>query len=133
MIWSYRALNNPVARKKWLSFVALLIIVGFAYTAYKIAAGYPAGKALIVASIFTLFVSLYAIISLGKPRHYYIEGNVIHYKPFKTDLSKVRSYEVDEEKLLIKLDVPGIFKVKTLYFENLDDLKQVERYLSRIR
>ncbi len=132
MIWSYRAINNPVARRKWLTLVALLLLVGFAYTAYKIVAGYPAGKAMIVALVFALFVCLYAIITLGKPRNYYIEGGVIYYRPFRTDLKKIEGYEVDEQNLVVKLKGAGFLGVRTLYFENIDDLREVVRALDRI-
>ena len=132
MIWSYRALNNPVARKKWSIFVAAIIFVGFAYTAYKISTGSDFGKSLIVAAIFALFVSLYAIITLGKPRHYYIEGDYVVYKPFKTNLRKIKGFEVDEDRMVIRLKGAGIFSVRTLYFENPDDLRQVARKLNKI-
>ncbi len=132
MIWSYRALNNPVARRKWSIFVAAIILVGFAYTAYKISTGSDFGKSLIVAAIFALFVSLYAIITLGKPRHYYIEGDYVVYRPFKTNLRKIRGFEVDEDRKVIRLKGAGIFSVRTLYFENLDDLRQAVRKLNKI-
>ena len=82
--------------------------------------------------MFILFVSLYAIITLGKPRHYYIEGETVYYKPFKTNLRDVDGYEVNEDRLVIKLKKKGIFGVRTLYFESLDDLRQVERFLKRL-
>ncbi len=132
MIWSYRALNNPVARKKWSIFVAVIIFAGFAYTAYKISTGSDFGKSLIVAAIFAIFVSLYAIITLGKPRHYYIEGDYVVYRPFKTNLRKIKGFEVDEDRMVIRLKGAGIFSVRTLYFENPDDLKQAARKLNKI-
>ncbi len=132
MIWTYRALNNPAARKKWLIFVLLIIVAGFGFTAYKIATGAEVGKSLIVAAIFAFFVSLYAIITLGKPRHYYIEGDYVYYKPFKTNLKKIKGFEVDEEKKVIRLKGAGIFSVRTLYFDNHDDLRQAVRRLERI-
>lgn len=132
MIWTYRALNNPAARRKWLIFVLLIIAVGFGFTAYKIATGAELGKSLIVAAFFAFFVSLYAIITLGKPRHYYIEGDYVYYKPFKTNLKKIKGFEVDEEKKVIRLKGAGIFSVRTLYFDNHDDLRQAVRRLERI-
>jgi len=132
LIWTYRALNNPAARKKWLSFVFMIIAAGFGYTAYKILSSGEIGKSLIVAAIFALFVSLYAIITLGKPRHYYIEGDYVYYKPFKTNLKRVEDFEVDEDRMLIRLKGAGIFGVRTLYFENQDDLRQAVRMLNKI-
>ncbi|WP_456469462.1 hypothetical protein [Archaeoglobus sp.] len=132
MIWTYRVLNNPAARKKWLSFVFMIIAAGFGYTAYKILSSGEIGKSLIVAAIFALFVSLYAIITLGKPRHYYIEGDYVYYKPFKTNLKRVEDFEVDEDRMLIRLKGAGIFRVRTLYFENQDDLRQAVRVLNKI-
>ncbi len=132
MIWTCQALNNPAARKKWLIFVLLIIAAGFGFTAYKIATGAELGKSLIVAAIFAFFVSLYVIITLGKPRHYYIEGDYVYYKPFKTNLKKIRGFEVDEEKKVIRLKGAGIFSVRTLYFDNKDDLRQAVRRLERI-
>jgi len=132
LIWTYRALNNPAARRKWFIFVLLIIAAGFGFTAYKIATGAEVGKSLIVATIFAFFVSLYAIITLGKPRHYHIEGDYVYYKPFKTNLKKIKGFEVDEEKKVIRLKGAGIFSVRTLYFDNQDDLKQAVRRLERI-
>ncbi len=132
MIWSYRALNNPVARRKWLIFVTTIIFVGFAYTAYKISTGSDFGKSMVVAAIFALFVSLYAIITLGKPRHYYIEGDYVVYRPFKTNLKKIRGFEVDEDGKVIRLKGAGIFSVRTLYFENVEELREATRKLNKI-
>lgn len=132
MIWTYRALNNPAARRKWLIFVLLIIVAGFGFTAYKIATGAEFGKSLIVAAIFAFFVSLYAIITLGKPRHYYIEGDYVYYKPFKTNLKRIKGFEVDEEKKVIRLKGAGILSVRTLYFDNQEDLRHIVRRLERI-
>jgi len=133
LIWTYRVINNPVAKKKWLSFCLALIVLGFAYTGYKIYIGESLGKSLIVAAIFTLFVILYTITTLGKPRHYYIEGTYVYYKPFKTDLTKIDGFEVDEKNLIIKLKSKSLFAVKTLYFEDPEDIKEARRVIERIR
>lgn len=132
MIWRYRALNNPVARRKWLCFLAFLILIALAYTAYKTSLGYPVKKSLLSISIFTLFVFLYGIITLGKPRYYRIDDNTVYYKPLKTDLSSIRGYDVDADRLIIKLHGAGLFSVRTLYFENLEDLREVEKFLRKI-
>jgi hypothetical protein len=132
MIWTYRAINNPVAKRKWLVFCLILILLGFGYTANKIVSGEPYGKSLIIAGIFALFISLYTIIALGKPRHYFIEGDFVVYKPFKTNLKKIKGFEVDESGMVIRLKTGNPFSVRTLYFENPDELKKVERMLERI-
>lgn len=132
MIWTYRVLNNPAARKKWLIFVLLILLAGFGYAALRALTGEASGRLLIAITLFTLFLSLYTIITLGKPRHYYIEGDYVFYKPLKTNLKKINGFEVDEKNLLIRLKGSGLFSVRTLYFENLDDLRQVERKLKRI-
>ncbi len=128
IVWSYRAINNPAAKRKWLVFISAIVIAGIAYSAYKILSGQQVGKVLIIAAIFILFVTLYAIITLGKPRHYAIDGEYIYYKPFKSRLSP--KYEVDERNLVIRFRDRRL--IRTLYFENLDDLKAVKRYLERL-
>jgi len=133
VIWTYRALNNPAARKKWLLFVLAIIITGMGYTAFKIAIDGISGRLLITTMIFILFVSLYAIITLGKPRYYYIEGDYVYYKPFKTNLKEIEDFEVDEDKMLIKLKGAGLLSVRTLYFENRDELREVVRKLNMIK
>lgn len=132
MIWTYRALNNPAARKKWFVFVLLILLAGFCYAALRAIRGEASGRLLIAITLFTLFLSLYMIITLGKPRHYYMEGDYVFYKPLKTNLKKINGFEVDEKNLLIRLKGAGLFSVRTLYFENLDDLRQVERKLKKI-
>ncbi len=128
IVWSYRAINNPVAKRKWLGFVSLIVIVGIAYSAYKILSGQQVGKVLIIAAIFVLFVTLYAIITLGKPRHYAIDGEFVYYKPFKSRLSP--NYEVSEDELVIRFKDRRL--IRTLYFENPEDLKTVRKHLERL-
>lgn len=133
MIWSYRAIRNPAARRKWLSFVAFLVIVGLLYSIYRILSGENLIKVLLIFTLFSLFIFLYAIISLGKPRFYLMDEELIIYRPFKTKLSEVEGFEVEEENLRIRLKKRG-FGVKTLYFERIEDLKNAESWLrKRIR
>ncbi len=129
IIWSYRAVNNRIARKKWGVLVLVIFLAGAAFTALRIASGAPLGRAMIIAAIFNLFVALYAIIAMGKPRTYIIEDDEIIYKPFKARLSEIRGYEADYDNLIIKLR--GARFIRTLYFEDEDDMKQVERFLRR--
>jgi len=131
MIWSYRAVKNPVARRKWLIIISALVAVVFAYGAYRVAMGDNAVRIALLLALFSLFVFLYAIIALGKPRYYYLDEELISYKPFKTRLKDVRGFSVDEKKLTIKLNKTGIFGVRTLYFEKLEDLKEAEKWLRR--
>lgn len=133
MIWSYRAINNPSARRKWLAFVLVILFLGFGYTAFKIATGAGLGRSVIVAAVFALFVSLYAIITLGKPRYYYIDENYVYYRPFKTDLKKIKGFEVDVNGRVIKLHGAGILGVRTLYFDSVEDLNEVRRRLEKIK
>lgn len=92
----------------------MIILAGFGFTAYKIATGAELGRSLIVATIFVLFVSLYAIITLGKPRHYYIEGDYVYYRPFKTNLKNIEGFEVDEEPREVLRAIPGVELVEML-------------------
>ncbi len=130
MMWSYRAIKNPVARKKWLSLVFILVAIGFVYSVYRILLGENVIKVLLIFALFSLFIFLYAIISLGKPRFYLMDEEMIIYKPFKTKLSEVEGFEIEEENLRIRLKKRG-FGVKTLYFEKLEDLRNAERWLRR--
>ncbi|MCS7144654.1 MAG: hypothetical protein NZ879_06505 [Archaeoglobaceae archaeon] len=131
MIWSYRAVKNPIARRKWLYFISILIIFVFGYGIYRIMLGENAIRVLLLLTIFSLFIFLYAIIALGKPRYYFFDEDQIVYKPFKTKLSDITGYEVEERNLIIKLEKKGIFGVKTLYFEKIEDLREAERLLRR--
>lgn len=133
MIWSYRAVNNRMARRKWTALSFTLILLGLIYTAYRV---YSTSKLFSSLAIFTLFatmVFLYTIITLGKVRYYFIEGNTVFYKPFKTDLEDVEGYEADRENMVIKLKLkkPKIFAVKTLYFDKEDEFEDVLRFLRR--
>ncbi|MFN3383728.1 MAG: hypothetical protein ACK401_02390 [Archaeoglobaceae archaeon] len=130
MMWSYRAIKNPVARKKWLSLVSILVTIGFVYSIYRILIGENLFKILLIFALFSLFIFLYAIISLGKPRFYLMDEELIIYKPFKTKLSEVQGFEVDEKNLRIRLKKRG-FGVRTLYFEKIEDLRNAERWLRK--
>ncbi|MEM0350239.1 MAG: hypothetical protein QXR27_06040 [Archaeoglobaceae archaeon] len=130
MIWSYRAIKNPVARRKWLTFIFSLILLGFLYSIYRILLGENLIKVFLIFTLFSLFLFLYAIISLGKPRYYLMDEEFIVYKPFKTKISDVKGYIVDDKNLLIKLNKKG-FGVKTLYFERLEDLRNAEKWLKK--
>uniref|UniRef100_A0A7J2TIC5 Uncharacterized protein n=1 Tax=Archaeoglobus fulgidus TaxID=2234 RepID=A0A7J2TIC5_ARCFL len=131
MIWSYRAIKNPAARKKWLSFIATLFIVFFSYGIYRVLMGENWVRIALLLALFSLFIFLYALITLGKPRYYSIDDDFIIYKPFKTRLSDIDDYSVDENAMTIKLKKKGILGVRTLYFEKNEDLREAERILKK--
>ena len=134
MIWSYRAVNNRIARKKWLALSSTLIGVGLIYTILRILYSGKLVSSLAIFTIFALMVFLYTIITLGKVRYYFIEGNEIVYKPFKTKIEDVEGYEVDRENMVIKLKLkkPKVFAVKTLYFDKEEEFEDVLRFLKRV-
>jgi len=76
---------------------------------------------------------LYAIITLGKIRYYYIEDDIIRYKPFKTYITNIEDFEINRDLKIIKLKLkrPSIFAVKTLYFEDINDLEEVAKFLKK--
>ncbi len=133
MIWRYRAINNPVARKRWLTFCTILLIIGFGYSIYRYLVTGNLKVTLLLLSFFSLMIFLYTIITLGKFRYYYIDDDTIRYRPFKTYLSNVEDFEVDYNRKVIKLKLKKstLFAVKTLYFENDEDLEEVSRFLKR--
>jgi len=133
-MWWYRAVNNPVARRKWLTLSLTLLAVGSAYTAYRVMRGEDPIKCLLIFSLFVLMLFLYTLIALGKPRYYYYADGEIIYKPLKVSLSDVMGYDVDREGKVIRLRVKGLspLKVRTLYFENLEDLERIERILREL-
>ena len=134
MIWSYRAVNNRIARKKWLALSSTLIGVGLIYTIFRILYSGKLVSSLAIFTIFALMVFLYTIITLGKVRYYFIEENEIVYKPFKTKIEDVEGYEVDRENMVIKLKLkrPKVFAVKTLYFDKEEEFEDVLRFLKRV-
>ncbi|WP_456327069.1 hypothetical protein [Archaeoglobus sp.] len=134
MIWSYRAVNNRVARRKWLALSSILMGVGIIYTIFRILYSGKLVPSLAIFTIFALMVFLYTVITLGKVRYYFIEGNEIVYKPFKTKIEDVKGYEVDKENMVIKLKLkkPKIFAVKTLYFDKEEEFEEVLRFLKRV-
>ncbi len=132
MIWKYRAVNNPVAKKKWLMYSMYLVIFAIATVAYRISTGLSPGKGIIVLVFFFLVVFLFTVQMLGKERFYYMNGE-IYYRPFKTKLDDVESFEVDEENKLIRLKLrkPSIFAVRTLYFDEADEMREAKVFLEK--
>jgi hypothetical protein len=131
MMWFYRAVKNPAARRKWLAFISIIAAIVFGYGAYRILIGDSAIRVALLLAIFSIFILLYAIIALGKPRYYFLDDEFVIYRPFRTKLCDICGYSVDEKRLLIKLKKRGILGVKTLYFENIEDLKEAEKRLKK--
>ncbi len=134
MIWNYRAINNPIARKKWLLFGIILLVFAGAAGAGRYMTTGELGRSLIITGILLLFIFLYIQIVLGKPRQYHIDDeDRIHYKPFKTDLKQLKGYKKDADSLKIDLELQksSPFSVKTLYFEDEEDLKEAEVFLNK--
>ncbi len=133
VMWAYRAVNNPVARKKWLAFGLSLLILAILMGIYKYIKTGDIGKVLIVTTIFILVAVLYTIVMLGKVRYYYIDDTKISYKPFKTNLDNIEDFEVDEKNKVIRLRLkkPSLLSVKLLYFERDEDMKDVVRRLEK--
>ncbi|MFP3909222.1 MAG: hypothetical protein ACOC5L_01480 [Halobacteriota archaeon] len=134
MIWNYRAINNPVARKKWLLFGIFLLIIAMTAGASRYVTTGELGRSLIITGILLLFIFLYIQIVLGKPRQYFIDDeDRIHYKPFKTDLKQLKGYRIDADSLKIDLELQksSPFAVKTLYFEDIEDLKEAQVFLNK--
>lgn len=131
-MWMYRAVNNPVARRKWLIYCSCLLVVALATIAYRISTGLSPKKGIIALTSFILVIFLYAIIMLGKERYYYINGE-IRYKPFRTKLEDIEDFEVDKTNKVIRLKLrkKSLFSVKTLYFEDSGEMEEVVRFLER--
>ncbi|HIP63574.1 MAG TPA: hypothetical protein EYH04_05680 [Archaeoglobus profundus] len=129
MIWKYRIINNPAARRKWIIFYLCLFGVCLFYSILN----YKGTITLLSFSFFTLMLFLYAIITLGKIRYYYIEDDIIRYKPFKTYITNIEDFEINRDLKIIKLKLkrPSIFAVKTLYFEDINDLEEVAKFLKK--
>lgn len=134
MIWNYRAVNNPVARKKWLLFGVILLIFAVIAGVARYATTGDLGESLIITGLLLLFIFLYIQIVLGKIRQYFIDDeDRIRYKPFKADLKQLKGYETDADSLKIDLELnkSSPFTVKTLYFEDIEDLKEAEVFLNK--
>lgn len=134
MIWNYRAVNNPAARKKWLIFgIVLLVFAVIAGVGRYLTTG-ELGESLIITGLLLLFIFLYIQIVLGKVRQYFIDDeDKVRYKPLKTDLKDLNGYEADEQSLKIDLNLKKTspLAVRTLYFDNIDDLKEAEVFLKK--
>jgi len=134
LIWNYRAVNNRIARKKWIYLSLSLILLAIVVSFVRFSSGVEIKKIVLSLAIFIFVVTLYMLITLGKIRYYFIEGDTIYYKPFKTKLEDVEGFDVDKENMVIRLKFkkPKFFGVKTLYFEKMEDLEKVNEVLSNL-
>lgn len=130
LVWNYRAINNPAARKKWLLYGAAFLVFVLAAGTFRYVSTGDMKSTLLATSIFVLFVIMYIQIVLGKVRQYMIDDK-IRYKPFRTDLKDVKGFRVDDDSKKVSLELDGFFPlaVRTLYFEDDDDLNDAVRFL----
>ncbi len=133
MIWSYRAVNNRIARRKWIALSLVLIAIGSIYTAHRISSGGNIFASLSAFTLFALMVFLYTVITLGRVRYYIVEDGAIVYRPFRTKIDEIGGYEVDRDNMVIRLKLkrPKIFAVKTLYFDKEDEFFEALRFFKR--
>jgi len=132
LVWNYRAVNNPAARKKWLIYGVVFLVFVLAAGTFRYVSTGDMKRTLLATSIFVLFVIMYIQIVLGKVRQYMIDDK-IRYKPFRTDLKDVKGFRVDEDAKKISLELNGFspLAVRTLYFEDDDDLSDAVRFLKK--
>ncbi len=133
MLWKFRAVNNRIAKRKYYMYslgIVLILLIG---AIYRLETGTSAGKVAILMATGVLFVFMYTLIALGKERFYSMNEYEIVYRPLRTKIEDIESFEVDEENKLIKLNLKrgGLFSVKTLYFEDPKDLKEAEYFLRK--
>ncbi len=133
MIWKFRAVNNRVAKKRYFLYSLAIILLFVIGAIYRLETGTRPGKVVILLAFSIMLVFLYTVIALGRERYYSMDENEIVYRPLKTKISDVEGFEVDEENRLIKLKLRkgGLFSVKTLYFDDIRDLREAEMFLKR--
>ena len=133
MLWKFRAVNNRVAKRKYIAyslFIVLLFVLG---AIYRLESGMRPGKVAILLAFSVMLVFLYTVIALGRERYYSMDENEIVYRPLKTKIQDIEDFEVDENNRLIRLKLKkgGLFSVKTLYFDDIRDLREAEMFLRR--
>ncbi len=133
MIWKFRAINNRVAKRRYFTYSVLLILLFTIVAVYRVTNGYSIKKMAILLSVSAVFIFLYTIISLGRERYYTLDEKEIVYKPLKTKIEDIENFTVNENDKLIKLKLKKfkLFTVKTLYFEDKNDLKEAELFLKK--
>jgi hypothetical protein len=133
MLWKFRAVNNRIAKRRYYMYSSLLILLLIAGFFYRVETGTRVGKAMILFAVGIMFIFLYTVIALGRERYYYMDEEEIVYKPLKTKIKDISGFEVDKNNKLIRLNLrkKSIFSVKTLYFDNIEDLREAEYFLKR--
>ncbi len=133
MLWKFRAVNNRVAKRRYFLYSAFVLAIFVAGAIYRLETGTSAGKVLILLAFSAMLVFLYTVIALGRERYYSLDEEEIVYRPLKTKIEEVESFEVDEENRLIRLKLKKnrLFAVKTLYFDDIRDLREAEMFLRR--
>ncbi len=133
MLWKFRAVNNRIAKRRYYSYSLVAVLILLIGAIYRLETGTSAGKVAILLAIGTMFVFLYTVIALGRERFYSMNEYEIVYRPLRTKIEDIESFEVDEENKLIKLNLKrgGLFSVKTLYFEDIRDLREAEYFLRK--
>lgn len=130
MIWSYRPYRNPVARRKYLLILSVILIPGLVAGFWKLSVDPERGKFALGA--FILAYLFLASLLLRKPRVYWEDGGRIFTVGKSVDLREVRKVEYDEENLVIRLDGG---RLRELYFDDRDSFekvrKLVEEYVKR--
>jgi len=133
MMWKFRAVNNRVAKRRYFIY-SLILILMFAFAAiYRVETGFSVKKMAILLSFSAGLIFLYTLISLGKERYYSMDEKEIVYKPLKTKIEDIDDFEVDEKNRVIKLKLKKnkLLAVKTLYFEDLSDMREAEVFLRK--
>jgi len=122
VIWSYRPYRNPVARRKYLLILSVILIPGLVAGVWKLSVDPEKGKFALGA--FILAYLFLASLLLRKPRVYWEDGGRIFTVGKSVDLREVRKVEYDEENLVIRLDGG---KLRELYFDDRDSFEKVRK------
>ncbi len=133
MLWKFRAINNKVAKRRYFLYSLTIILTFVAGAIYRLETGTRPGKVAILLAISIMLIFLYTVIALGRERYYSMDESEIVYRPLKTKIEDVENFEVDEENRLIRLKLRknSPFAVKTLYFDDIKDLREAEMFLRR--
>lgn len=133
MLWKFRAVNNRIAKRRYFLYSLVIISIFVLGAIYRLESGTKPGKVAILLAFSVMLVFLYTVIALGRERYYSMDENEIVYRPLKTKIQDIEDFEVDENNRLIRLKLKkgGLFSVKTLYFDDIRDLREAEMFLRR--
>ena len=133
MLWKFRAVNNRIAKRRYFLYSLVIISIFVLGAIYRLENGTKPGKVAILLAFSVMLVFLYTVIALGRERYYSMDENEIVYRPLKTKIQDIEDFEVDENNRLIRLKLKkgGLFSVKTLYFDDIRDLREAEMFLRR--